>query len=107
MNTNRTSNWIAGFLFGSLIGAGVALLNTSRTGQENRELILEKVTDARNKANSTVSDMRNRIETIKANVVDKTQNRFERLKEIGQQVSQAEVKILKEGAQDAKEVLTS
>ena len=103
----RTKNWLSGIIFGSLVGAGVALLTASRSGQETRKMISEKGNMLRDKAMSTVEDTRSRVEELATNVVGDTRDRVDQLKDVGRRVAQKESVVLKEGVQDAQQVMKS
>lgn len=92
--------WFRGFLWGGLIGAGVALLTTKRTGEENRQMLMDKgqeymdkamdmkdraadkAVDYRDRANDLVNTARdkatqavNQVANKASQTVDKTANK--------------------------------
>lgn len=53
-------SFLAGFVIGGLIGAGVALLMAPQSGEETRALIGEKSIELRDRAYETASDVQSR-----------------------------------------------
>jgi gas vesicle protein len=54
--------FLAGFLFGGLVGAGVALLLAPQSGEETREMIRERGIELKARAEQTAEDFRKRAE---------------------------------------------
>jgi gas vesicle protein len=52
------------FLFGGLVGAGVALLAAPKTGQETRRMIKDLAEDAKEKAESYIGQVREKAESV-------------------------------------------
>lgn len=100
-------NWMTGLVLGGLIGAGIALLNASRSGEETRAMLAEKGMNLRDKAVSTVDDTVKQVEKVTKNIVDEAGDRVDRLKKIGRNVYQEEAAVMQEGVQEAKEVIKS
>jgi gas vesicle protein len=53
-----------GILIGGLVGTGIALLAAPQSGEQTRSLLMEKGTDLRNRASSTVEQTRGKAEDI-------------------------------------------
>lgn len=102
-----SKNYVVGFFVGGLVAAGVALLTTSRSGSETREMIAEKGAELRDKAVSTIEEKRGQLGEIAENVVSKSREQVERLKDVGQEVGAAQREILQQGAHDAQDALAS
>jgi gas vesicle protein len=99
------SSWIKGFIIGGVIGAGIALLKASRSGEETRAMLAERGLELRDKAVSTVDDTVKQVEKATKNIVDEASDRADRLKNIGRRVYQKEAAVMQDGVQEAKEVL--
>jgi gas vesicle protein len=61
---------ILSFLFGGLVGAGVALLMAPKPGKETREKIKELAEDAKEKAETLVDQVKGKAEVIVDQVKD-------------------------------------
>lgn len=59
-NSGDLGSFLAGFVIGGLIGAGVALLLAPQSGEETRTLIGEKSIELRDRAYETASDVQTR-----------------------------------------------
>ena len=59
-NSGDLGSFLAGFVIGGLIGAGVALLMSPQSGEETRALIGEKSIELRDRAAETASDVQAR-----------------------------------------------
>ncbi|MCJ7535901.1 MAG: YtxH domain-containing protein [Anaerolineales bacterium] len=59
-NSGDLGSFLAGFVIGGLIGAGVALLMAPQSGEETRALIGEKSIELRDRAAETASDVQAR-----------------------------------------------
>jgi len=59
-NSGDLGSFLAGFVIGGLIGAGVALLMAPQSGEETRALIGEKSIELRDRAYETASDVQSR-----------------------------------------------
>lgn len=58
------SSWFRGILLGSMIGAGVALLSTPRSGIENRVMLRQKGNELKDKAVQTAEQTRSRAQEM-------------------------------------------
>lgn len=58
------STWFKGVLLGGMIGAGVALLSTPRSGIENRVMLREKGNELKDKAMQTAEQTRNKAQEM-------------------------------------------
>lgn len=63
-NNGDLGSFLAGFLIGGLIGAGVALLMAPQSGEETREMIKDKSIELRDRAYETADVARERAEQL-------------------------------------------
>jgi gas vesicle protein len=56
--------FMAGFLLGGLIGAGVALLLAPQSGEETREMLRERSIELKGRAEEAASDIRSKAGTM-------------------------------------------
>ena len=63
-NNGDLGSFLAGFLIGGLIGAGVALLMAPQSGEETREMIRDKSIELRDRAYETAEQARDRAEQM-------------------------------------------
>ena len=59
-NSGDLGSFLAGFVIGGLIGAGVALLMAPQSGEETRALIADKSIELRDRASETAGDVQTR-----------------------------------------------
>jgi gas vesicle protein len=59
-NSGDLGSFLAGFVIGGLIGAGVALLMAPQSGEETRALIADKGIELRDLASETATDYQQR-----------------------------------------------
>ena len=59
-NSGDLGSFLAGFVIGGLIGAGVALLMAPQSGEETRALIADKSIELRDRATETAGDVQTR-----------------------------------------------
>lgn len=59
-NRNNAFSMIFPYVIGALIGAGIALLMAPQSGQDTRNLLLNKGTEVKDRAVGTVGDTRER-----------------------------------------------
>ncbi len=62
MADDRDGGGLVAFLFGAVVGAGLALLLAPRTGKETRELLKEKSEEFAKRAKEGMGDSRERTE---------------------------------------------
>ncbi|MFN2297337.1 MAG: YtxH domain-containing protein [Anaerolineales bacterium] len=55
--------FMAGFLLGGMIGAGVALLLAPQSGEETREMLRERSIELKGRAEQAATDFRSKAET--------------------------------------------
>ena len=63
MSDRNGGDFVSGFLLGGLIGSAVALLMAPQTGEETREMLKEKGTEIKDKANESLEAAYARAET--------------------------------------------
>ena len=63
-NSGDLGSFLAGFVIGGLIGAGVALLMAPQSGEETRALIADKSIELRDRAAETAEDVQARAGDI-------------------------------------------
>lgn len=59
-----SGGFMAGFLMGMLAGAALAMIIAPQTGEETRDLVLEKAREAGNVAKDTGGDLREKVSNI-------------------------------------------
>lgn len=101
------NRWFSGLILGGLIGAGIAVLTASRSGEKTREMLNAKSMELRDKAVNKFNDAKSLFEETKENVVDEAKDRVDRLKDVGRNVLQAEGEMIKETKKEAKKALAS
>ena len=73
--------FLAGFMIGGLIGAGVALLMAPQSGEETRELIRERSIELKGRAEEAADDFRSRAETAISSGRDRVDDAVESAKQ--------------------------
>jgi len=63
-NNGDLGSFLAGFVIGGLIGAGVALLLAPQSGEETRDYIKDKSIELRDRAYETAEEARGKAELI-------------------------------------------
>ncbi|MGF1505138.1 MAG: YtxH domain-containing protein [Chloroflexi bacterium] len=91
MSANNTGNFVLGFVVGGLIGAGIALLNAPRSGDETRQMIARKGQEFSEQAQAEISRMRaegeRTLDDIRARADDVLADAQDRIGDARQQVS--------------------
>jgi gas vesicle protein len=64
MAESSNGGFLTGFITGTLIGAGLALLLVPQTGEETRDLLRAKAREAQNAARDAADDMYDRGRTV-------------------------------------------
>jgi gas vesicle protein len=77
---NRTSDFVAGFILGGLLGTALALLFAPRTGEETRTRLLDSASDFRDRASEQADEVFRRA---RGTVEDMTHRGRVRLDESG------------------------
>lgn len=103
--STHTKSWFSGFLVGSLLGAGIALLKAPRPGDETRAMLADKGMNMRDKAVSKVDSTVKQVEQATKDIVDEAGDRVDRLKSIGRTVYEEEAEIMQDGIKEAKKVI--
>lgn len=62
-NDSDLGAFMAGFLLGGMIGAGVALLLAPQSGEETREMLRERSIELKGRAEQAATDFRSKAET--------------------------------------------
>lgn len=65
MNDNQGNGMVTGFLFGAVVGAGLALLMAPASGSDTRRRLRETTDDLRHKAGDKLDALRGRAEGLK------------------------------------------
>lgn len=102
-----SSKWMSGLIIGGVIGASVAFLTASRSGEKTRAMISEKGMVLKDKAMEKVNQARGMVDDVKNTVIDNTMERVDRLKDVGRNVLEAESVILEKSKKDAKKAIAS
>jgi gas vesicle protein len=63
-NNGDLGSFLAGFVIGGLIGAGVALLMAPQSGEETRQIIKDKSIELRDRAVETAEEAQKRAEEL-------------------------------------------
>ena len=72
-NSGDLGSFLAGFVIGGLIGAGVALLMAPQSGEETRALIADKSIELRDRAADTAGD----VQTKASDYAQQTAQRYD------------------------------
>jgi gas vesicle protein len=72
-NSGDLGSFLAGFVIGGLIGAGVALLMAPQSGEETRALIADKSIELRDRAAETAGD----VQTKASDYAQQTAQRYD------------------------------
>ena len=78
-NSGDLGSFLAGFVIGGLIGAGVALLTAPQSGEETRALIGEKSIELRDRAYETASDVQTRAGELASQTAETYEQQIKRL----------------------------
>lgn len=107
MERKQNNHWLTGLIIGGVVGSVIALLTTSRTGEETRKMISEKSINLRDKAVETAENTRSRVEALTSSFVEDTRDKVNQLKDSGRKIKNAETEVIKECIQEAKKALVS
>ncbi len=102
----KYSSWISGFLIGGAIGVGVALLSAPQSGEMTRFMIREKGKQVADQMRTTVDDTRSQAQQVIGDVSSKVSDTTQRLKSVSQEVLDDQKRIVNEGVQKAKRVMS-
>lgn len=83
----KAKGFVAGLVVGSAIGAGAALLKAPRSGEETREQLKQKATEAQSKAGETVQQLRERAEEAGEQVVERADALRAQARDAGNDIS--------------------
>jgi gas vesicle protein len=72
-SNSELGSFIAGFLIGGIIGAGMALIMAPQSGEETREMLRERGIELKNRADETASGIRSKAGTY----IDEGRERIE------------------------------
>ncbi|UCD98992.1 MAG: YtxH domain-containing protein [Chloroflexota bacterium] len=78
-NSGDLGSFLAGFVIGGLIGAGVALLMAPQSGEETRALIADKSIELRDRAAETATDYQHRAEDFASKTAQKYDEQVQRI----------------------------
>lgn len=78
-NSGDLGSFLAGFVIGGLIGAGVALLMAPQSGEETRALIGEKSIELRDRAYETASDVQTRAGDLASQTAETYEQQVKRI----------------------------
>ena len=84
----KAKGFVAGLLVGGAIGAGTALLKAPRSGEETREQIRHKASEAQDKAGETVQQLLDRAEAVSDQVKDRAEELRAQARDVGDDVAQ-------------------
>lgn len=98
-NSGDLGSFLAGFVIGGLIGAGVALLMAPQSGEETRALIADKSIELRDRAYDTAGEVQARAEDLAKQTAELYDEQVKRV----QAAVEASKKPPKKGAEKAGE----
>ena len=101
----HVSSWLSGFLFGSAIGVGIALLSAPQSGEMTRFMIRERGKQVKDQVRTTIEDGRQRATTLADDVSSQLRYRTSRLKEVGQDVLDEQRQVIQRSARKAKQAI--
>ena len=78
-NSGDLGSFLAGFVIGGLIGAGVALLMAPQSGEETRALIADKSIELRDRATETAGDVQTRASDYAQQTAQKYDEQVQRI----------------------------
>ena len=78
-NSGDLGSFLAGFVIGGLIGAGVALLMAPQSGEETRALIADKSIELRDRATETAGDVQSRASDYAQQTAQKYDEQVQRI----------------------------
>jgi gas vesicle protein len=78
-NSGDLGSFLAGFVIGTMIGAGVALLMAPQSGEETRAMIGEKSIELRDRAYETASDVQTRAGDIASQTAQAYEQQVQRI----------------------------
>ena len=78
-NSGDLGSFLAGFVIGGLIGAGVALLMAPQSGEETRALIADKSIELRDRAADTAGDVQTRASDYAQQTAQKYDEQVQRI----------------------------
>ena len=107
MEQKHKNNLLTGLIIGGVVGGTVALLTASRSGEETRELIVDKSVDLRDKAVAKAVTTREKVGELTESLVDDTREKVDLLKKSSRRIKNAETEVLSECVQEAKKALNS
>ncbi len=78
-NSGDLGSFLAGFVIGGLIGAGVALLMAPQSGEETRALIADKSIELRDRAVETAEDVQSQAGDFASQTAEAYNQQVERI----------------------------
>lgn len=78
-NSGDLGSFLAGFVIGGLIGAGVALLMAPQSGEETRALIADKSIELRDQVVESASDVQARATDLASQTAQKYEEQVKRI----------------------------
>lgn len=107
MGQKHKNKLLTGLIVGGVVGGTVALLTATRSGEETRELIVDKTVDFKDKAVAKAVTTREKVGELTESILDDTREKVDLLKKSGRRIIEAEKEVLNESAQEAKNALSS
>lgn len=104
MDDRSLAPFFSGFLIGALAGAAAALLLAPQSGEETRAQIREKSIEIKEKAESTYSDVLQRVENATEEIRKKTEEISAKVDQAIAQGKQEVVKLTKKAEQTTEQV---
>ena len=78
-NSGDLGSFLAGFVIGGLIGAGVALLMAPQSGEETRAFITDKSIELRDRAYETAGDVQSRAGEVASKTAQAYDDQVQRI----------------------------
>jgi gas vesicle protein len=100
---NNVFSMIFPYVIGVLIGAGVALLMAPQSGQDTRNLLLNKGTEVKDRAVGTVGDTRERASRALDEVTHQAKESLSSLRNRGEEMIDEQKSLVEEGKKSAKQ----
>ena len=104
---NRVLMVAIGFIVGSLIAGGVALLMAPQSGEETRRMLKEGAMEAQKKAGMAVDNARERVMERVDNTTEDIKQRASKVKDIGRRVGDEQKSSLEHGVRDTIDTMNN
>lgn len=86
--SEKAKTFLAGLLIGSALGASAALLKAPRSGEETREQLRAKASEAQSKAEEAATQLRGQVKETGEQVIERVEEARVRAQEMAEEASQ-------------------